>query len=142
MKRFQRSRLRASIFSSSTPGGGKCGSPDSARCARYTASAGRTISSSNSTRRAFNSSERALGAKSISWLLRVRGEELDVLRWCRECGLRRGEQLGGLRAVVGGQRSRRRAELDRDAAGVVRVDRGAPTVIDPPAFEAEVEPTL
>ena len=32
--RFQRSRLRASVFSSCMTGGGKCGSPDSSRCPR------------------------------------------------------------------------------------------------------------
>ncbi len=31
---FQRSRLRASTFSSSMTGGGKCGSPDSSRWSR------------------------------------------------------------------------------------------------------------
>src|ERR1700682_341003 len=140
MNRFQRSRLRASILSSSITGGGKCGSPDSARCARYTLSAGRTTSLSSSTRRALSSSDRALGAKSMG-LLGARGEELDL--GCRTEGrLGRGEHLEGFLAVRVRELAGGRAELDRDAVRIVGVDRRAPAVIDAYAVETVVEPAL
>src|SRR3954451_21355350 len=146
MKRFQRSRLRASTFSSSITRGGKCGSPDSARWVRYTDSAGRTISWSNSTSLAFSSSERALGAKSMPERLRARrcgrGEELD--RWFGAVELRdrRDAQRVRGRAVIVGELARRHAELHGDPVGVVGIDGDAPAVIDAHRVGTVVEPAL
>src|SRR4051812_8560110 len=125
MKRFHRSRLRASTFSSSITGGGKCGSPDAARCSRYTVSAGRTISSSNSTSFAFSSSDRALAAKSMWWVVlsvRGRGEELDRGFGPVQLGHRRDAQRVRGGAILVGELARRHAELHGEPVGVVGVD--------------------
>src|SRR4029079_5297047 len=56
--------------------------------------------------------------------------------------LLRGEQRGGLIAILAGELARRRAELHRDPVRVVGVDRGAPAVVDANALETEIEQTL
>ena len=57
-------------------------------------------------------------------------------------GIGRGEQLLRLAVIVGGERARRRAELDHDPVGIVGVDRRAPAVIDAHDVEAVREPAV
>ena len=57
-------------------------------------------------------------------------------------GIDRGEQLLRLAVIVGGERARRRAELDHGPARVVGVDRRAPTVVDAHDVEAVLEPAV
>ena len=52
------------------------------------------------------------------------------------------EQLPGLAVIVGGEGTRRRAELDHDPVGVVGVDRRAPAVIDAHDVETVREPAV
>ena len=73
--KFHNPRARASACNSPITGGSACGSPPSLSCASNTASAGYTHSSMNAARRPANSTERALGSKSIPRIITPRAAD-------------------------------------------------------------------